>query len=572
MKHKKHFFTIFFGLVLSILIFTSSNAENFPNNIDCNIQACIDYFGANYTGVNGSLTIHDGSLDLTPLSNFTSVGGDLIIRSNVLTNLNGLGNITSVGGDLVIDGNVLTNLSGLGNLSSIGGDLKILMNASLTSLDGLTSLTSISGKIQIVENALLANLNGLGSITSVVAYIDIANNAVLDDLTGLGNITSVSGNLSIFNNAALTNLNGLGNITSVGGQLFIGGNTALTNIDGLISLSTISDKLHIELNTALTNIDGLASLSSIGVDLQITNNAALTNLDGLASLLSVVNGNLTIVNNPALLSFCGLYPLYNTGGTFYTTISGNGANPSQADILAGGPCAPSVTVVAVDIQPESCPNSLGVKNKGAISVAILGTNDLDVQNIDPATLLFEGISPLRWSTEDVATPISDGEECECTIEGSDGFDDLSLKFDSQELVAALGEVNDGDEIVLTLTGNMLDETPIEGSDCVIIRAKGLHKDLAGNLNNVPEEYALFENYPNPFNPNTTIKFAVPEESFIKLEVYNTLGERVNTLVAETLTAGIYSVDWNATDLSSGIYIYRLQAGSFVETKKMIFMK
>ena len=140
------------------------------------------------------------------------------------------------------------------------------------------------------------------------------------------------------------------------------------------------------------------------------------------------------------------------------------------------------------------------------------------------------------------------------------------------MVAALGEVNDGDEIVLTLTGNMLDETPIEGSDCVIIRAKGLHKDLAGNLNNVPEEYALFENYPNPFNPNTTIKFAVPEESFIKLEVYNTLGEKVNTLVAETLTAGIYSVDWNAVNLSSGVYIYRLQAGSFVETKKMMLMK
>jgi len=89
---------------------------------------------------------------------------------------------------------------------------------------------------------------------------------------------------------------------------------------------------------------------------------------------------------------------------------------------------------------------------------------------------------------------------------------------------------------------------------------------------VPEEYALFENYPNPFNPSTTIKFAVPEESFIRLEVYNTLGERVNTLVAETLTAGIYSVDWNGTDLSSGVYIYRLQAGSFVETKKMMLMK
>ena len=211
-------------------------------------------------------------------------------------------------------------------------------------------------------------------------------------------------------------------------------------------------------------------------------------------------------------------------------------------------------------------------SKGNIPVAILGTDNLDVQDIDPATLKLEGISPLRWSIKDVAAPISSSQECDCTIEGPDGFDDLNLKFDSQGLAAALGSVNDGDELVLTITGEMFDGTPFEGSDCVIIIAKNINKELAGNLNDVPDKYTLFENYPNPFNPSTTIKFAIPEESFVKLEVYNTLGEKVNTLVAETLTAGIYSEDWNAADLSSGIYIYRLQAGSFVETKKMILLR
>jgi hypothetical protein len=84
---------------------------------------------------------------------------------------------------------------------------------------------------------------------------------------------------------------------------------------------------------------------------------------------------------------------------------------------------------------------------------------------------LEDVAPLRWSEEDVASPF-DGELCDCTTEADDGFDDLTLKFDTQEIVAALGEVDDGDELVLTLTGNLLDGTPIEGKDCVLILNKG----------------------------------------------------------------------------------------------------
>jgi len=215
---------------------------------------------------------------------------------------------------------------------------------------------------------------------------------------------------------------------------------------------------------------------------------------------------------------------------------------------------------------------LNVKSKGNIPVAISGTSDFDVLNIDPASVLFEGVAPIRWAIEDVTTPVADTAQCDCTTDGPDGFDDLTLKFDAQEIVAALGFVANGDELELFITGNLLDGTPIEGSDCVIIKAKNLRKDLTGNSSNVPEEYALFENFPNPFNPSTTIQFAVPEQSFVKLEVYNSLGEKVTTLVAETLAAGIYSFNWNATYLPSGVYIYSIQSKDFFESKKMILMK
>ena len=88
----------------------------------------------------------------------------------------------------------------------------------------------------------------------------------------------------------------------------------------------------------------------------------------------------------------------------------------------------------------------------------------------------------------------------------------------------------------------------------------------------PTEYALYQNYPNPFNPTTTIKYQIPELSFITLKVYDVLGNEVSTLVNEEKPIGDYELEFDATNLPSGIYFYRLQTGSFVETKKMLLMK
>ena len=99
--------------------------------------------------------------------------------------------------------------------------------------------------------------------------------------------------------------------------------------------------------------------------------------------------------------------------------------------------------------------------------------------VDPETVLLEGVAPLRWSYEDVATPYEPyvGKEgaFACTTEGPDGYLDLVFHFDTQELVAILGEVVDGDVLVLHLTGNLLEGfggTPIVGEDVVVILKKG----------------------------------------------------------------------------------------------------
>lgn len=142
----------------------------------------------------------------------------------------------------------------------------------------------------------------------------------------------------------------------------------------------------------------------------------------------------------------------------------------NAVCLALGACEVKVDL---DIKPTSCPNPLNTKNKGVLPVAVLGTANLDVNDIDVSTVQLEGVSPLRSDIEDVAAPVSNRQDdCDCTTDGPDGFDDLTLKFDTQDIVAALGAVNDGQEVKLTLTGNLNDGTPITGLDCVVIKKKG----------------------------------------------------------------------------------------------------
>ena len=89
---------------------------------------------------------------------------------------------------------------------------------------------------------------------------------------------------------------------------------------------------------------------------------------------------------------------------------------------------------------------------------------------------------------------------------------------------------------------------------------------------IPDNFILMQNYPNPFNPTTTISFSLPYKSFVSLKVFDALGREVTTLVDEELSAGDHSRLWNGGNMSSGIYFYSLQAGSFTETKKLILLK
>ena len=90
--------------------------------------------------------------------------------------------------------------------------------------------------------------------------------------------------------------------------------------------------------------------------------------------------------------------------------------------------------------------------------------------------------------------------------------------------------------------------------------------------NFASKYSLEQNYPNPFNPSTKISFSVPQSSFVSIDVYNSIGQKITTLVNEQMNAGNYSVNFNAANITSGIYFYKMTAGNFTEIRKMILVK
>ena len=94
----------------------------------------------------------------------------------------------------------------------------------------------------------------------------------------------------------------------------------------------------------------------------------------------------------------------------------------------------------------------------------------------------------------------------------------------------------------------------------------------GNENIIPDKYSLEQNYPNPFNPVTTIKFAIPKENFVTITIFDITGREVTRLLSENKQAGTYSVLFNAENLASGVYYYKIEAGNFSETKKMLMIK
>jgi calcium-activated chloride channel regulator 4 len=182
-----------------------------------------------------------------------------------------------------------------------------------------------------------------------------------------------------------------------------------------------------------------------------------------------------LVNDEAYLALA--VPV-NGSTVLHAEVSHANNGTGMYQFSAGKPIFSDALKVPVDIKPQSCPNPVNTSSNGVLPVAILGTEDFDVTQIDPATVRLSDVSPLRWSLEDNSTPFAPfvgKENCDdCNELGPDGYLDLTLKFNFREVVEGLGDVSDRDCIVVTLTAGLKEEfggTPIVGEDVVVILKK-----------------------------------------------------------------------------------------------------
>jgi len=179
--------------------------------------------------------------------------------------------------------------------------------------------------------------------------------------------------------------------------------------------------------------------------------------------------------------------------------------------------------------------------------------------------------------------------------GTTGNHHLILRYDQQDLQVGVNQqANEAGLIAMiweeTLSAWMamkstVDtlhnevETEIPGDGVYALFSSGIITGIDDEISgdNLPGQLRLSQNYPNPFNPTTTIQYSLPRRLPVMIEVYNILGRRVRTLENKTLAAGTYTVSWDGTDehghpVSTGVYLYRLQTGDKVETRKMLLLK
>ena len=222
--------------------------------------------------------------------------------------------------------------------------------------------------------------------------------------------------------------------------------------------------------------------------------------------------------------------------------------------------------VSFDVRPGRCPNSLNVKSHEPIPAAILGTANLDVADIDVSSLRVLGsIVPVRSGVGDVGSPPAAATACACPG-GRDGIPDLTLRFNTSDIVAHLGQVADGDSREILLTGNLLDGTPLQGTDCIAIRVPGPSLQSSAGL---PLLLGV-----GPLLPGRvrSIQYALPEAAPVRLMVYDAAGRVVARLLDGMQPAGVHEVSWDTGSVASGIYFMRLESAGSTSIAKTVVVR
>ncbi len=213
-----------------------------------------------------------------------------------------------------------------------------------------------------------------------------------------------------------------------------------------------------------------------------------------------------------------------------------------------------------------------------VATAVSGTGGLEAESYEGVIVKYVSVTVVDENADGEAGPdganygeilVADGSGVGTRVELQDGLNDYHNFWD----------ISLENEPVRVIEGATFDE--LIG---VLFYSFGNYKliprnndDFVGytdldDIAELPRTFSLSQNYPNPFNPTTVIQYSIPEVTNVKLKVYDMLGREIQTLINREQNAGQYNVEFNATNLSSGVYFYRIEAGSFVDSKKLLLLK
>ena len=511
--------------------------------------------------------------------------GTSVVSPINVSNLTGLG-VTSVQFELKYDPNIIliTGVSTAGTLinsptvvaDTINGKLRVAW-ASAGSLSGSGTLLNI--------NIQFKNLG-----TTSIKYM------VSDSLTSTFVFYSLFGsNLSVnaVDGSAVTNTPPSLNMNPPGPFTIGEGSTLTATLVG--SDPDVGDVLTYSYtsNPTITGTSVPTLNSSTGAFswTPVTNQFGIYNVsfkvsDGKATTTVVTTIKVTKTNLPPILVLnpTGPFPV-NEGQKL--TITLQGSDPNSGDVLTysiTNPAAPPAGVQLIGNQFTWTPNynqgsttpynfTFKVTDQGGLSAS--QSSSIYVNKVNRSPVFTKEIPDNLVLTVNIPVPLNftfqyaavDPDSDKITFSLINGPDGSTVSpaglFSWAPVTAQVGQsftltVQAFDGIVSTLSSHIISAS----SKITAVQ----------ELSEIPTKFVLYQNYPNPFNPTSSISFAVPTESFIRLSIFDLLGQEVKVLVNRVYSPGNYRISFDASKLNSGIYIYRLETNNFVSSKKMIVLK
>ena len=415
------------------------------------------------------------------------------------------------------------SISGAGIQSTTGGVWDVVGTITLSGTDYVRHIAISGGKAYVTRSGANMTIIDLNSVTELApvsfstypscsqGYVAVSGNRAYVALSNLGSNGQLAV-VNIDNNSVLTYIPvGVDpwGVTTYSNQIYVANNNHWTNGDPA-TVRVIDMNTNSVVDTILVGINP----NCIAID-PTTGRAFVTNGNSLSNSVSVIN---TATNNVIATISVPNQP-------FGVAISANCAYVSNyVD-------SPNGTVEVIDISSNTIIASIPV-GRDAIGVAAI-SGYVFVANSSSNT-----VSVIDVTSNTVVTTINVG----------NGPDGIAVDQTTNKVYVT----NQNDKTI-----------------SIIGRSVTSVKQISQLM---PDHFALSQNYPNPMNPSTTISFNLPVKSFVSLKVFDMLGREVASIISQELPAGTYARQWNAGKMSSGVYFYRLQAGSFTQTKRLVLLK